>query len=99
PSRKARLTVAHGTVAPSIASISGSSGRIVIAFSEPVDEVTATDPARFALPGIAITAAELSADRRTVTLTTGAFPFGGAMPLQVNGIKDRFNNAVTAPAP
>jgi hypothetical protein len=95
----AQLTVRTDRVAPAIESITGGAGKIVLRFNEPVDEGTALEPTNYALPGIAITGAEVSQDRRTVTLTTGKFPFGEAVSFRVNGVEDRFGNAANASAP
>ena len=98
-SRMAQLTVLSDAEAPVIESVTGSAGKIVIRFDEPVDAATALEPTNYALPDIEITSTELSEDGRTVTLTTGSFSFGETIPFRVNGVADAFGNVVNVSAP
>ena len=98
-SRQARLDVTADSAAAAVEFVTGGSGRIVVRFSEPVEQASALDPRSYILPGVAIQELSLSDDGRTVTLLTGAFPFGEVVPLRVEGVKDLFGNATSAAAP
>lgn len=100
-SRKAYLSVLADTYAPLVAQAAGSSHKVVVTFSEPVDAASANTAANYTLSGGATvqSAALDPVDRRTVTLTTSALSFGTVYTLGVNGVKDLFNNAASTTAP
>lgn len=96
-SRTATLTVLADTLPPVMTQISASAMQIVMAFSEPVDPVTAADPAKYSVSGgVNVTGAAVNpGDGSQVTLTTGSgMGFGVVYTLGVNGVKDLFGNAV-----
>jgi hypothetical protein len=95
-SRTARLMVVADSTPPSIVSVAGSANRVIITFSEPVDETSANLPANYTIGGgLAVTAAARSSDNPAeVTLTTSAQGFGVLHCVTVNGVRDRFNNAI-----
>ena len=98
-SRMAQLTVVTDRVPPAIQSLTAGSGKISVQFTEALDETSALLPTNYALPGIELIGVELSDDGRTVTLTTGNFPFGEAVPFRVDGVKDLFGNMLNVSAP
>ena len=84
------------TIPPGIASISAGGSQIVVTFSEPVDPVTSTDPAKYSVSGglTVVSAVQASGNPAQVTLnTTTAMSFGSVYTLTVNGVKDLFGNA------
>ena len=50
-SRTATVTVLRDTLPPTITSIAASSAQVVIDFSEPLDSLTATNPAKYSISG------------------------------------------------
>ena len=100
-SRKARLTVARDVVPPQIARASGAATQVTVQFSEPVDAASAAVAGNYSLTGGAKVqgAAVDATDPSVVTLTTTALTFGTVYTLGVNGVKDRFNNALNGTAP
>ena len=98
-SRTATVTVLRDTLPPAITGIAAGSTQLVISFSEPLDNLTATDPTRYPISGgVHVSAAALNPNNPSqVTLTTSALSFGVLYTLNVNGVKDLFGNtAVTA---
>lgn len=73
---------------------STASNRVVVLFSEMVEASSATNVANYALvrqstgSPLAISAASLGGDGRTVTLTTAALSEGATYTLTVNGVRD-----------
>jgi hypothetical protein len=94
-SRTAIVTVLRDTLPPAITRIAARSSQLVITFSEPLDSLTATDPAKYSISGgVQVTAAALNPnDSGQVILTTSALSFGAHYTLNVNGVKDLFGNA------
>jgi hypothetical protein len=95
-SRTARLQVVADSTPPSIVSVAGSVNRVIITFSEPVDETSANLPANYTIGGgLAVTAAARSSENPAeVTLTTGTQDFGVLHCVTVSGVRDRFNNPI-----
>jgi len=95
-SRTARLTVTADQTGPSIVSVIASVNRIIITFSEPVDETSAGQTANYSIGGgLAVNAAARSlGNPAEVTLTTSAQPFGVLHCVTVNNVRDLFNNAI-----
>jgi Bacterial Ig-like domain/Immunoglobulin I-set domain len=92
----ATLSVLLDTLPPAITNISAGATQIVVSFSEPVDPVTSTDPAKYSVSGglTAVSAVQASGNPAQVTLnTTAAMSFGSVYTLTVNGVKDLFGNA------
>jgi hypothetical protein len=95
-SRTARLTVTADKTGPSIVSVVGSASRVIITFSEPVDEASANQSASYTIGGgLSVTAAARSSENPAeVMLTTSAQTFGVLHCVTVNNVRDLFNNAV-----
>ena len=77
---------------PTIASVTatGAPNEVVVVYSEAVDQVTAADAANYSVDnGITVSSASLSADLRTVTLTTSDHSEGLTYTLTVNSVLDR----------
>jgi len=91
-SEPALVTIQPDTTAPQVASISGVAGgvnRVRIAFSEPLDPVTASDPSRYTSPLFRISDVLLSADGRSVILSTTRQRVGITYPVTIAGVRDR----------
>ncbi len=95
-SRTARLTVVADQTGPSIVSVGASVNRIIITFSEPVDEASANQTANYSIGGgLIVNAAARSAENPAeVVLTTSAQTFGVLHCITVNNVRDLFNNAI-----
>lgn len=95
-SRTARLTVTADQTGPSIVSVVGSATRVVITFSEPVDETSANQTASYTIGGgLGVTAAARSSENPAeVMLTTSAQTFGVLHCVTVNNVRDLFNNSI-----
>jgi hypothetical protein len=95
-SRTARLSVIADQTGPSIVSVVASVNRVIITFSEPVDETSAGQTANYSIGGgLAVNAAVRSAENPAeVTLTTSAQTFGVLHCITVNNVRDLFNNAM-----
>ncbi len=77
---------------------SGDRTHVTITFSKPVADSAAT-LGNFSLGGgLAVNAAELSADKRSVILTTSEQAFGGTYTATVNGVVDRTLGALALPS-
>ena len=100
-SRTAGLQVMRDLAAPQITSVSGAGTKVIVQFSEPVDEASANNTASYTLSGGAkVQSAVLDeSDLQTVTLTTTTLSFGTVYTLTVSGVKDRFGNAANIQAP
>jgi hypothetical protein len=59
---------------------------VQITFSEAVDPTTATDLANFAIEGVTVSSATLSADRLMVTLTTSTLTVNTPYTVTINGV-------------
>jgi hypothetical protein len=98
-SRIATVTILADTLPPAITSIAAGSAQLVVTFSEPLDALTATNPAKYSIGGgVSVTGAALSpGNPNQVILTTSGMALGSLYSLSVNGVKDLFGNAaVTA---
>ncbi len=85
----ATLTVTPDITPPALLNvINNGSNRVVAYFTEPVDSFTAGNAANYSITGVGISAPVVSADRRSVTLTTTPLTSGQAYTLTVNGVRD-----------
>jgi hypothetical protein len=74
----------------------GQSG-LVVTFSEPVSAATAAVAANYQISGgVTVSAASLSSDGFTATLTTSEQPLNTALTLTVTNVQDTAGNAVAA---
>lgn len=74
--------------------------KVRVWFSEPLDPVSAQNPANYQIPGLTVTAATLASPAGTVgdnivDLTTSKQTVGQAYVLTVSGVKDQVNPAST----
>ena len=68
--------------------------QVVAVFSEPLEPTSAQTASNYAIDlGVSVTGASLTADRRTVLLTTSSVPAGILHTLTVNGVADHSANA------
>ena len=97
-SRTATVTVLHDTLPPTITGVAASSTQLVIDFSEPLDSLTATNPAKYSISGgVGVTGAALNPSNPSqVILTTSALSLGTLYTLNANGVKDLYGNAAMA---
>jgi len=97
-SRVAHLTVNADITRPTVTEISGTPNQIVIAFSEPVTESSATNRANYNLSGgLTLNGIVWSPDApNTVTLQTSAQTLGTHYTVTLNNIADRFGNVIVA---
>ena len=94
-SRTAVLTVRPDTTPPAVQTVVASLNRIVITFSEPVDETTAEQTGNYTINGLNVVAAVRSADNPTeVVLTTGPQTLGEFRCIAINNVRDLFNNPI-----
>lgn len=100
-SRTAKVNVVRDVTGPQVVQVAGSATKVVVQFSEPLDEASANNAASYSLTGGAqVQGASLdTADSQTVTLTTTALTFGTVYTLGTSGVKDRFGNASASQAP
>jgi hypothetical protein len=92
-STASQATTTGDTTPPTIstASVSGDT-KVIITFSEPVDQSSATNVSNYSINnGIIVSGASLGSDLKTVTLTTSPHTGNGSYTLTVNNIKDRAN--------
>ncbi len=77
--------------APGIEGVTApSSTQVVLVFTEPVEETSASNPANYAIGnGVQLLSASLGADQRTVSIATSAHLSSGTYILTVNGVRDR----------
>jgi hypothetical protein len=96
-SRTAVLTIQADRTPPAVENIVASLDRIIVTFSEPVDEAMAEQTANYTIGGgVNVTAAVRSADNPAeVVLTTSAQTLGAFRCLTVNNVRDLFNNPIT----
>ncbi len=88
----ARITTDQDLSPPRLvfAGTGGGLSAVEVIFSEPVEEGSATNPNNFALDnGVAVTAAALGNNSRTVQLTTSTMLPGVDYVLTVNNVQDR----------
>jgi hypothetical protein len=90
------LTVRADTTRPVVQKVVASFNRIIVTFSEPVDEVTAEQTANYATGiGFDVIAAVRSADNQAeVVLTTSPQTLGEFHCITVSNVRDLFNNAI-----
>ncbi len=84
-------TVADGTP-PALVSVEarGDPNRVIVVFSEPVEQSSATAPSNYAIDnGVTVSAASLASDLITVTLTTSPLSVSIDYTLTVNNVMDR----------
>ena len=94
-SRTAALTVRPDTTPPTVLRVVASLDRIVLTFSEPVDETTAEQTANYTIGGLNVAAAVRSDENPAeVVLTTGPQTLGEFHCIAINNVRDRFNNAI-----
>ena len=95
-SRTARLTVAADRTPPSILGVAASLNRVVITFSEPVDETSAGLSGNYVLGGglSVMGAARSPANTAEVVLTTSPQTFGVFSCLTVSAVRDLFANPI-----
>lgn len=107
PSAKVTVVVTPAdSVAPTVLYAAGLSSlnKARIWFSEPLDPVTAQNPANYTIPGLAVTAATLVAPPGNVgdsmvELTTATQPLGTVFTVTISNVKDQMVPATTvAPA-
>jgi hypothetical protein len=96
-SRTARLTVTSDTIAPTVATVSGTPNKVTLTFSEPIDPTSATNASDYSIAGLSVTNAIVSPDDpRAVILTTSAQTLGQSYSVTVKNVRDRFNNTIAA---
>jgi hypothetical protein len=97
-SRTAKLVVNRDTESPTLASVIGTPGKILITFSEPVDAATITALGSYTLGGgLTVQSATINpANPASVTLVTSAQKLGTDYTVNIAGVQDRFGNAIAA---
>ncbi|MFN0130015.1 MAG: hypothetical protein ACKV19_25400 [Verrucomicrobiales bacterium] len=95
-SRRVRVTVLTDTELPRLVEVTGANRRVVVRFSEPVDQTTASNPAFYSLsPRVTVLSAIRDpGEPDVVRLTTAAHEPMKTYQLQVTGVTDRFGNAI-----
>ncbi len=94
-SRTAVLTVRPDTTPPIVQKVVASLDRIIITFSEPVDETTAEQTGNYTIIGLNVAAAVRSADNPAeVVLATAVQTLGEFRCLAINNVRDLFNNPI-----
>jgi hypothetical protein len=97
-SDEATLTVTNDTIAPTVISVSQNLvGNLTVTYDEPVDMNTATNPANYAIDGVApalVTASGSSAVRLVPSTPVAQCPV--AHTVAVSNVKDLFNNTIEA---
>jgi len=97
----AQATTQADQTPPTIVSVTASSAvdKVVIVFSEPVEQASAQTTGNYAIDNsITVTAASLGTDGKTVTLTTFAHTEGITYTLTVNNVQDRASTPNTIAA-
>jgi len=91
-SATATLTVLPDTTRPTISTV-GNAGDlqvVFVSFSEPVEELSATNAANYSINGgIVVTRAAFGVDNRTIILTTTPMAANSTYTLIVNNVRDR----------
>lgn len=86
----ARIMTAPDKTPPAIEMVAGTSEKIRVVFSEPVDPASAEDADNYKVDaGVRISAASLGSDQRSVTLTPSLMADGATHTLTVRNISDR----------
>ena len=92
PSDPVSATTLADTTAPTIVSVTAAGNQhcVIVAFSEPVEEMSAETVANYAIDhDVAVTDAALQPDTVTVNLTTSILSTGIVYTLTVNNVEDR----------
>lgn len=90
-SEEASLTVTPETTPPTVVSIEaigGESNIVTIAFSEDLDEASATNAANYTIEGLTVTGASIDGSLTQVTLTTSQQETGKTYSLEIGDLKD-----------
>jgi len=93
------VTITTDTTKPTLVEAVGASDlvRVRVSFSEPVTAPSATTAGNYTLaPSLAVSAAALSADGYSVTLTTPRQTEDTVYTITVNNVQDRGGNAIAA---
>ncbi len=93
--RTALLTVMQDLVPPTLASVVNlGTTSVKVTFSEPVQELSATNKNNYTLSGgLTISAGTLASDLRSVTLTVSPLDYGTSYTLTVSNVRDRSSGA------
>ncbi|MEZ5330788.1 MAG: FG-GAP-like repeat-containing protein [Thermoanaerobaculia bacterium] len=94
----AAFVVVPDTTAPTIEAVSavGDPTRVAVTFDEALDPATAGAASHYTIDhGIAVSAASLGGNGRTVTLTTSTLSEDVTYLLSVDGVEDLFGNAAS----
>ena len=99
-SRTAKLVVNRDLTGPGVAAVTGAPNKVIVQFNEPVDATTANLAANYQISGgVAVqTATQDSTDASQVILTTTGQTLGTQYTLNITGVRDRFNNVISAGA-
>jgi len=92
PSAAVQVTTATDVTPPTVVSVTaaGDPNRVVVAFSEPLENASATDASNYSIDGgVTISQVSLGADLVTVTLVTSTLASSTQYTLNVEGIRDR----------
>ncbi len=97
-SRAATLTVLQDKSGPTLAEVTGSASSIVVVFSEPVDNASASVKDRYSVSGgVTVLAATVDAGNpNLVRLSTTPQAFGSTHVLTASGVLDRFGNSTSS---
>lgn len=90
-SEPSRVTIQPDRNPPALLGVRGIAGgvrRVLLRFDEPLDPVSATDPAVYRSPFFRVLSASLGMDGRSVTLQTTALRAGVTYPLRISGLRD-----------
>ena len=93
------LTVIADIVPPAVQrAASLGTTNVVIVFTKPVEAASATNSANYVFTnGLPVTAASLSTDTVTVTLTTAPLVYGSNYCLVINNVRDRASTPIPLP--
>ncbi len=100
-SRAALLTVLRDTIPPAVIRVIATATQVAVVFSEPVDTVSAGNPANYNLSGglTVVSATPGPSEPALVTLAASA-PLGlGVNTLTIAGVKDLFGNSSATTVP
>jgi chitodextrinase len=86
-------TTPADTTPPVLQAITAGAGQLRVVFDEPVEAASAETAVHYQVPGVAVLAASLAADLRTVTLTTSSQRSDAHYTLTATGIADRAASA------
>ncbi len=100
-SRLALLTVKADTTPPAITMVGspGNSQVVTVVFSEPVEAVTATNPANYSISSnVKVVSVAFGSDTRSVILSTEPMAFRTNYTLNVSNVRDRAAQPNTIPS-